>query len=83
MFIKMNPVKLAVENIKCTGNLLYGLNRQPATIVGFLAFIVIIIFAPFTMMPIMPFHKFGVHMQELAYQAAYVFSKTKNKEENK
>lgn len=77
MFIKMNPLVLVVENIKCTGSLLYGLNRQSASVVGFLAFIVIILFAPFTMVPIIPLHKFGVYIQELAYQAAYVVSKNK------
>lgn len=83
MFIKMNPLTLAIENIKCTGSLLYGLNRQRATIVGFMAFIVIILFAPFTMMPIIPLHRLGVNMQELAYQAAYVFSKNRNNKEGK
>lgn len=73
----MNPLELAIENLKCTGSLLYGLNRQHASFVGFLAFIVIILFAPFTMMPIMPIHKFGVNMQELAYQGAYVYSRNK------
>lgn len=77
MFIKMNPFKLAIENIKCTGSLLYGLNRQHTSVVGFMAFIMIIIFAPLTMLPIMPIHRFGVKVQEMIYQSAYIYSRSK------
>lgn len=79
MFIKMNPLVLAIENIKCTGSLLYGLNRQHTSLVGFMAFIMIILFAPLTMLPIMPIHKLGVKVQEMVYQGAYTYSR--NKEE--